>query len=88
MCLCAEDAGNGLVVVKELLGSPAACRLSLPDLPRVAPAGAGWCAPPAPGRRAPPTPPGDSSAMLKWLDPALKEGWDWSSTAYLGLAFD
>ena len=26
--------------------------------------------------------------MLKWLDPELERSWDWSSTAYLGLAFD
>ena len=26
--------------------------------------------------------------MLKWLDAALEQGWDWTSTAYLGLAFD
>ena len=27
-------------------------------------------------------------AMLKWLDPEVEAAWDWSSTAYLGLAFD
>ena len=26
--------------------------------------------------------------MLKWLDPELDRSWDWSSSAYLGLAFD
>ena len=26
--------------------------------------------------------------MLKWLDSEGAEGWDWSSTGYLGLAFD
>ena len=25
---------------------------------------------------------------FKWLDPELERSWDWSSTAYLGLAFD
>ena len=38
VCLCAEEAGGGLVVIKEYLGSPAACRLALPDLHRIAPA--------------------------------------------------
>ena len=26
--------------------------------------------------------------MLKWLEPALEKGWDWSAAGYLGLAFD
>ena len=26
--------------------------------------------------------------MLKWLSPDREEAWDWSRTAYLGLAFD
>ena len=31
---------------------------------------------------------GQPFAMLKWLDPEVEAAWDWSSTAYLGLAFD
>ena len=31
---------------------------------------------------------GQPCAMLKWLDPEVEAAWDWSSTAYLGLAFD
>ena len=35
------------------------------------------------------TPDGDRPfGMLKWLSPAQERAWDWSSTAYLGLAFD
>lgn len=88
VCLCAEEAGDGLVVLKEYLGSPEACRLALSDLGRVAPARR-WLV------RGPRTP--DECAanrtkgqfgMLKWLDPELSRSWDWSSTAYLGLAFD
>lgn len=88
VCLCAEEAGDGLVVLKEYLGSPEACRLALSDLGRVAPAQR-WLV------RGPRTP--DECAanrtkgqfgMLKWLDPELSRSWDWSSTAYLGLAFD
>ena len=88
VCLCAEGAGNGIVVVKELLGNPDACRLALPDLPRVAPAQR-WLV------RGPSTedePPAGfhpvQFGMLKWLDPEQKKAWDWSSTGYLGLAFD
>lgn len=88
VCLCAEGAGHGTVILKELLGSPAACRLALADLPRIAPAQR-WlirtpCAPEV----------GFLSSsmvqfgMLKWLDCAQKQAWDWSSTGYLGLAFD
>lgn len=88
VCLCAEGAGNGTVMVKELLGSPAACRLALADLPRVAPAQR-WLV-------RTPRLPEESAAncskgqfgMLKWLDSSLHRAWDWSTTGYLGLAFD
>ena len=88
VCLCAEEAGNGLVILKELLGNPAACRLSLPDLPRVAPAQRWLVRTPRPQRESPENQSLGQFGMLKWLSPALKEGWDWSSTGYLGLAFD
>ena len=81
VCLCAEGAGDGLMIVKECLGRPEARELALPDLARVAPARR-W-------RVRTPLERGESwrFAMLKWLG---KEGvsWDWASTAYLGLAFD
>lgn len=85
VCLCAEGDGQGGMICKELLGGSAAEAL-LPHLPAM-----------FPGRRLlvrTPTPPalGDSDrrlfAMLKWLDADLESGWDWTSTAYLGLAFD
>lgn len=88
VCLCAEEAGDGLVILKEFLGSAEACRLALPDLGRAAPARR-WLV------RTPRTPEecaanGEKGrfGMLKWLDPRLDRSWDWSSTAYLGLAFD
>ena len=88
VCLCAEEAGGGLVVIKEYLGSPAACRLALPDLHRIAPAER-WL---IRSQRSPEESPANQSlglfGMLKWLDPKLEQGWDWASTAYLGLAFD
>lgn len=81
VCLCAEGAGDGLMIVKECLGSPEAKKLALPDLARVAPARRWLVRGPLEGAD------GWKFAMLKWLGP---EGarWDWSSTAYLGLAFD
>ena len=86
VCLCAEGAGEGLVVVKEFLGSPTAKRLTLPDLPRVSPAKR-WLV-----RELMENQPGQTDgwkfAMLKWLDKSLEEKWNWASTAYLGLAFD
>ena len=83
VCLCAEGAGDGLVIVKEHLGSPAAKRLSLPDLARVAPAERWLVREPASNGAG-----GWNFAMLKWLDPGMAACWDWDSTAYLGLAFD
>lgn len=86
VCLCAEGAGDGLMVIKEYLGSPAAKRLSLGDLSRAAPAEE-WLVR-EPVSSAPGASGGRNFAMLKWLDPDMAARWDWSSTAYLGLAFD
>ena len=83
VCLCAEGAGNGLVIVKEYLGAPAAGRLALRDLSRVAPAERWLVREPLSEASG-----GRKFAMLKWLDPELDANWDWDSTAYLGLAFD
>lgn len=83
VCLCAEGAGDGLVIVKEHLGSQAAKRLSLPDLARVAPAERWLVREPVSNGSG-----GWNFAMLKWLDPGMAACWDWDSTAYLGLAFD
>lgn len=84
--LCAEGAGNGLVVVKEILGSPTAKRLGLADLSRVAPAQQWYLR--EPFMEGDKVSGGWQFAMLKWLDLGTEKGWDWSSTAYLGLAFD
>lgn len=83
VCLCAEGAGNGLVIVKEYLGAPAAGRLALRDLSRAAPAERWLVREPLSEASG-----GRKFAMLKWLDPELDANWDWDSTAYLGLAFD
>lgn len=88
VCLCAEEAGNGVVILKELLGSPAACRLSLPDLPRVAPAQHWLVRVPRSRTECSANLTLGKFGMLKWLDPEQSKNWDWSSTAYLGLAFD
>ena len=87
-CLCAEDAGGGLVIVKEYLGSPAARRLTLPDLCRAAPAERWLVRCPRPQGENPAGQTLGLFGMLKWLDPRLEQSWDWSSAAYLGLAFD
>jgi len=83
VCLCAEGAGDGLVVVKELLGSPTAKRLISAQLPQTAPAQR-WLV-----REV--APQGVESwkfAMLKWLDEGRNRTWDWNREGYLGLAFD
>lgn len=88
VCLCAEGAGDGLVVVKEYLGAPAARRLALPGLPLAAPAERWLLRGPRGGEESSANDNLGQFAMLKWLDSQLEKNWDWSSTAYLGLAFD
>lgn len=77
--LCAEGMEDGTLLVKELLGCPEARQLVQNHLHALLPGFSGICR--FPGQTIP-------FGMLKWLDPALDAGWDWSSTAYLGLAFD
>ena len=82
--LCVEWASREKAVVKELLAGPQAAGFvqeegRLPSL-----LGASLLEVRAPVREGPPVPFG----MLKWLEPGLEAGWDWSSTGYLGLAFD
>ena len=84
--LCPERASEELVIVKEFLGNATAKRLTLPDLPRVAPARRWLVREPVSFR--PGTGGGWNFAMLKWLDETLAAQWDWASAAYLGLAFD
>lgn len=88
VCLCAEGAGHGTVILKELLGSPAACRLALADLPRIAPAQSWLIRTPCALEAGSFSSSMVQFGMLKWLDSAQKQAWDWSSTGYLGLAFD
>lgn len=88
VCLCAEEAGNGLVILKEYLGSPAARRQALPDLARAVPAQRWQVRGPRPTDEKPDNRTLGQFGMLKWLDPGWEAGWDWSLTAYLGLAFD
>lgn len=83
VCLCAEGAGEGVMVLKELLGSPAAKERALSQLPQIVPAERWLVREPAAEEAEP-----WQFAMLKWLDEAQNKNWDWDSTAYLGLAFD
>lgn len=77
--LCAEGMENGQLLLKELLCHPEDLDWVLSRLPSLLP---NWS-------RAYRTPWGDTPfGMLKWLDPEQKAAWDWSRTAYLGLAFD
>ena len=84
VCACAEGDGAGLVLYKEVLGSR--LRTVLPYLTRMLPGARFVVRSPMPP--CPEVSGGRQFAMLKWLDPALEQAWDWSSTAYLGLAFD
>jgi len=86
VCLCAEGASDGLIVLKECLGSFEARQLALSNLPRIASAQRWLVREPLDSISAPDNP--WAFAMLKWLDPDQANSWDWSSTAYLGLAFD
>ena len=79
-CLCAEGAGEGVMVCKELLGAPRARRgvesLLAGQFPharrfQIREMGEEW-----------------AFGMLKWLYPGLAQRWDWGSTACPGLAFD
>lgn len=84
--LCGEGAGNGVFVVKEILGSPTAKRLGLSGLNRVLPACKWYLREPV--NDCEKVTEGWQFAMLKWLEPPLEKEWDWHSFAYLGLAFD
>lgn len=77
--LCAEGMADGTLLVKELLGAPAARERVLACLPKLLPGFGGTCRVPAGNH---------PFGMLKWLDPEAEKNWDWNSTAYLGLAFD
>ena len=77
--LCAEGMEDGSLLAKEILGEPEAVARLVKWLPRLLPAWSGiW------------RQPGEDLqfGMLKWLDPARAERWDWQRRAYLGLAFD
>ena len=77
--LCAEGMENGELLVKELLCPPEDLDWVVERLPGLLPRwSSAWR---TPGGTHP-------FGMLKWLDPELARSWDWSSTAYLGLAFD
>ena len=84
VCACAEGDGSGLMLYKEVLG--ARQRTVLPYLTRMLP-GERFVVR-GPMSRHPGVSGGRKFAMLKWLSPERERSWDWSSTAYLGLAFD
>lgn len=84
VCACAEGDGAGLVVYKELLG--AELGPVLPHLTRMVPGERFLVR--SPLSRRPEVSGGWKFGMLKWLSPEREAAWDWSRTAYLGLAFD
>lgn len=77
--LCAEGLEDGSLLAKELLAPPGGRGEALDALGRLLPGWSGCCR--FPGEEVP-------FGMLKWLDAAREERWDWTRTAYLGLAFD
>ena len=84
VCACAEGDGSGLILYKEVLG--ARQRTVLPYLTRMLPGNRFLVRSPMPQQ--PGLSGGRKFAMLKWLSPQMVRTWDWSRTAYLGLAFD
>ena len=77
--LCAEGMENGTLLFKELLCPPEDLDWALSWMRTLLPDWSGAFR----------TPDGDTPfGMLKWLDGERQKSWDWSSTAYLGLAFD
>ena len=84
VCACAEGDGSGLILYKEVLG--ARQRTVLPYLTRMLPGNRFLVRSPMPQQ--PGLSGGRKFAMLKWLSPQMERTWDWSRTAYLGLAFD
>lgn len=77
--LCAEGMADGTLLVKELLGRPASQQAAAEAMHTLLPGFSGLCRSPGPDI---------PFGMLKWLDLEMARTWDWSSTAYLGLAFD
>ena len=77
--LCAEGMEDGSLLVKELLGSPQVRQTALDLLPHLLPHWSGIYRTPGPDL---------PFGMLKWLSPDRAQTWDWTSIAYLGLAFD
>lgn len=77
--LCAEGMEDNRLLVKELLCEPEVRRQVLEELPQLLPNWSGIFR--VPGEDTP-------FGMLKWLSPEDEKAWDWSRTAYLGLAFD
>ena len=82
--LCVEWASQEKAVVKELLAGPQAAGFVREEGHLLSLLGASILEVRSPVREGFPVPFG----MLKWLDSEGAEGWDWSSTGYLGLAFD
>lgn len=77
--LCAEGMEDGQLFGKEVLGGSRAREQLLSALPRQLPAFSGRYR--VPGGT-------EQFGMLKWLDREREKDWNWSDTAYLGLAFD
>ncbi|MGE4276338.1 MAG: GNAT family N-acetyltransferase [Lawsonibacter sp.] len=77
--LCAEGMEDGSLLLKELTGCPEARGQVLSGLRSLLPRFGGLYR--TPGTQT-------KFGMLKWLDGEIAAVWDWTSIAYLGLAFD
>lgn len=77
--LCAEEMGNGTLLVKEILGEPSTVEQLLQELSIHLEQWSGLYR--IPGN-------GTQFGMLKWLNDREKSGFSWDQSGYLGLAFD
>lgn len=77
--LCAEEMGNGTLLMKEILGEPSTVEQLLQELPIHLKQWSGLYR--IPGDQIP-------FGMLKWINGRGEYGFSWDQNGYLGLAFD
>lgn len=77
--LCAEEMGNGKLLLKEVLGESSVVEQLLQELTVHLSQWSGLYRMPGNGTQ---------FGMLKWLDEAKADHFDWNQSAYIGLAFD
>ena len=86
VCLCVERTNDNRMMAKELLGGHDARMFITSRMAKLAP-NLMWLVR-CPVKYAPPGAQVKKFGMLKWLDPGIRDNWDYESTAYMGLAFD